>query len=84
MRLDEGCSYAVRKGDYVGEIFVYIRKTNATYDFLSIPKMENRYVPSEKLKFGLNEKILDFVERIPKDVFYLVKAQFEKNASRIK
>lgn len=84
MIFEKGCSYAVHGGDYVGEIFVYVRKTKSTYDFLSIPKMENRYVPLDKLKIGVDNKILKFVERIPRNVFTVVRAQFEKNAASIK
>jgi len=84
MKLEEGCSYAVQGGDYVGEIFIYVRRTSSTYDFLSIPKMENRYVNDDMLRLGLDENLLDFVEKIPNDVFSVVKAQFEKNSQMTK
>lgn len=79
MTLEEGSSYAVQSGDYVGEVFIFVRRTPLTYDFLSIPVMENRYVNEQKMKIGIDEKILDFIEKVPRDVFEVVKAQFEKN-----
>lgn len=84
MKLEAGCSYAVHGGDYIGEIFIYVRKTPSTYAFLSIPKMENRYVESSMFELGLNENLLHFVEKIPPDVFSLVAAQFESNNNLIK
>jgi hypothetical protein len=72
-------SYAVTTGTYVGEILVYIGETETDYRFISIPKNVNRNVPKEKFEYGLDSKIVEFVEKIPNKVFKILEKQFEFN-----
>lgn len=70
--------YAVEHGDFVGEFFVYITtNSNGSYDFLSLPKMQKRTVPQESFVSGIKNKIINFVEKLPKQVYKLCVAQYE-------
>ena len=41
--------------------------------------MKIRTVPHDKFKFGLDNKIIDIVERLPKKVFNVCTVQYNKN-----
>jgi hypothetical protein len=45
--------------------------------------MTIREVPIDKFKFGLTEKIIDIVQKIPSNVYNVCKAQYTKNKSLI-
>lgn len=78
------CSYAVKHGYYAGEILIFIRKQVDSYEFLSIPKMLNRSIPCDNFNYGWGNGIIDFVEKIPKDVYKVITRQFENNINTIK
>jgi hypothetical protein len=75
------CIYAVNQGAYVGEMFVFIKQQGDLYMFLSIPNNVNRVIPKEKFDFGIQNGILQFVEKTPADVYIVTIKQFEKNES---
>jgi hypothetical protein len=75
----KGNIYAVGTGSFVGEMFVFIEETSDTYEFISIPKNENRSVPKEKFHFGIKNKIVEYVEEIDKNVLVLLEKQFVFN-----
>ncbi len=75
--IKEGSSYAVLKGDYYGEIFVLIEHKDNDLFFVSIPNMKVRKVDCEKFKFGIENKILDFIEVVPNGPYKLLKAHAE-------
>jgi len=77
----EGTVYAITKGTYLGELFVHIEKKGDMYYFLSLPDMKIRTVPTDKFKLGLDSKIIDIVERLPKKVYNICKLQYNKNIS---
>ena len=77
-------AYSVGTGIFVGEIFVFVQETKDEYEFISIPKNINRYVPKEKFDVGLEYKILDYVGPIEENVFSLLKKQFEFNKNSAK
>lgn len=79
IKLEKGSSYAVLHGDYVGEIFVYFFDDSLKFYFVSIPKMEIRVVGKDKFQEGIDENILDFVNILPKDVYYVIEAHGKKN-----
>ena len=74
-----GDSYAVTTGTYVGEIFIYIKTVNKAHCFLSIPKMLNREVPEDKFKYAKDNKVIEFLECVPKNERILCKLQYEYN-----
>ena len=76
---EQGDAYAVTGGAYLGEFFVCIEKVKGEYKFLSLPSMEMRTVPNDKLKLGVKDKVLDLVEPLPKDVLKVCLAQYRKS-----
>jgi len=79
MDLIKGNVYAVGTGSFVGEMFVFMIELQDTYEFISIPKNENRSVPKDKFEFGLKNNILEYVNEIDKDVLVLLEKQFVFN-----
>jgi hypothetical protein len=71
--------YAVCGGKYLGEMFVFMEKQDTEYCFLSLPDMKIRQVPIEKFDMGLKEKILDTVNKLPKDVYDTCQKQYKIN-----
>ena len=71
--------YAVETGDYVGKMFAVVDPKKDTIGCLILPQMENVNVPIESFDNGRNEDIIKFVERLPKDVYSVVEAQYKKN-----
>jgi hypothetical protein len=72
--LEKGSCYAVLKGDYHGEIFVFFKQENELLFFVTLPKMEIRKVDTAKFEIGLKEKILDFINILPKNVFKVIES----------
>lgn len=71
--------YAVTGGIYLGELLVYMDASQTDYCFLSLPIMKNRLIPREKFDFGISEKVVDVIEKLPRKVYNVCKAQFTKN-----
>ena len=78
--------YAITGGVFLGEMFTLMenKKSSREYIFLSLPDMLHRTVSYEKFKFGLENKIIDIVEKIPKDVYSTCKKQYEANLKAAK
>lgn len=79
-----GNTYACVTGDHVGKILIFVEKNSDSYGFLTIPNMQNLWVPKEKFDFGLDDDIIDYIERVPKDVRTVAIAQFKKNAEEFR
>ena len=79
MNLQPRQSFAVKRGIYAGEIMIFVEKTENHYNFLSIPVMQNRRIPTDKFESGWNNGIIEFVEIIPAEVYETVNQQFKKN-----
>lgn len=71
--------FAVTTGLYIGEFFVFMEETKDAYMFLSLPKMLIRSVPKENYHHAIQNKIISFVELLPKEVFDLCQLQYKKN-----
>ena len=78
---DIGKLYAVHHGDYAGQLFCLVTKTETTNNFLAMPEMKNIEVPNKDFSEGLDKEIIKYVETLPNDVFEVVKAQYEKNSN---
>jgi hypothetical protein len=74
-----GDVFAVSMGDYTGQMLVFIKKTDDNFWFLSMPKMQNQEMPLDKFDFGLEHGIIEYVERLPKSVRDITRAQFTQN-----
>jgi hypothetical protein len=46
-----------------------------------MPEMKNIEVPKKDFDNGFAKDIIQFVEKLPKDVFDVIKAQYEKNSN---
>lgn len=68
--------YAVLKGSYAGEYLVFVKEQEKTYTFLSLPGKIILTVPRDSFDNGFNNKILDYVERLPKSVFKVVESEY--------
>jgi len=71
--------YAVETGDYVGEMFAIVDPNDTIIGCLALPRMENIEVPIESFDTGRNDDIIKFVEKLPKDVYSVIEAQYKKN-----
>jgi len=72
--IEKGSSYGVLRGDYHGEIFVFFKQDDDILFFVSLPKMELRKVDIAKFNIGLSEKILDFINILPKNIYKVIEA----------
>ena len=75
--------YAVTAGALLGELIVYIEKDEADYCFLSLPEMNIRKIPKDKFYFGIDNKIVDVVEKMPASVYSVCRLQYVKNIGKI-
>ena len=71
--------YAVEQGDYVGRMFAIVDPRDDVIGCLSLPQMENIEVPIESFDTGRNDDIIKFVEKLPRDVYSVIEAQYKKN-----
>ena len=71
--------YAIETGDYVGKMFAVVDPKKEAIGCLILPQMENIDVPIESFDNGRNNDIIKFVEKLPKDVYSVVEAQYRKN-----
>lgn len=77
--ITEGKVYACTVGDYVGQLLIFIEKTDTEYGFLTIPTMENKWIPKDVFDSGLKNGIVEYVEKLPRYVRKTSKAQFTEN-----
>jgi len=75
----EGNLYGCTAGDYVGSMLMFIEKDETNYGFLRIPTMENMWITKEKFDFGVEQSIIEYIERVPKYVRQTSKAKFNEN-----
>lgn len=71
--------YAVQAGDYVGQMFIVCEVTDNEVGCLSVPEMSNVKVPKESWNTGRNSDIIEYVEKMSKDIFKVCSAQYTKN-----
>ncbi|NDG29106.1 hypothetical protein EB118_03275 [bacterium] len=74
----KGFVYAIVTGKYAGQLFVYIETNKHEHKFLSLPEMVQRTVPQDNFEFGLVNKIIDIVERLPRDIYNTCVKQYRK------
>lgn len=78
-----GNAYAVQTGDYAGQLFIFIKKSENFYEFLSTPLMENRKVPVSEFDFALKNDIIEYVKRVPRYVRNIARLKFKENESTV-
>ena len=75
--------YAVTAGKFLGELLVYAEQESTNFIFLSLPTMKVRHIPIEKFEAGLNDKIVEAVEKLPEYVHRTCMQQYKKNKTTI-
>ena len=74
--------YAVNEGSYKGEFFVYINKDDNNYYFLSLPHNNAVVITIDEFNTGLEKNIIQFLEKIPSNVYEICKAQYNEAKSK--
>ena len=74
--------YAIREGSYKGNFFVYIGQDDENYNFLCLPDNEPIEVPKEKFNKGIQEKIVDYIEKLPHNVYEICCAQYNESKAK--
>ena len=79
----EGMLYFVNGGKYKGDYYVIVDERNGVYVMFNLTPGNDGVkvfeVPREKLLSGVNEKIVDFVERLPYNIYIDCKSVYLKN-----
>jgi len=79
----EGMLYFVNGGKYKGDYYVIVDERNNNYVMFNLTPGNDGVkvfeVPREKLLSGVNEKIVDFVERLPYNIYIDCKSVYLKN-----
>lgn len=78
-KLKRGDLYAVHTGSYAGEMLLYIKQEKNTCCFLSIPNLINRNIDNPVVIRGIEGKILQYVENVPKYVLKTSIKQYNYN-----
>jgi hypothetical protein len=78
-----GKVYAVTTGQYVGQMLCFVEKKDGKYGFLSIPTMKNHWLDIKEFDHAIDNKIIEFVEKIPSEIKKVTKAQFQKNETGV-
>lgn len=76
-KIKKGDVYAVQTGDFVGQLFNFIKKDGDDYVFLSVPDIKIQRVPIEKFDFAKEHEIIEFVEHLPKNIRSVIEAQYK-------
>lgn len=73
--------YAVTRGDYMGEFFIFLFeevKIPGMYTIFSLPDKKIKYISEEDITEGFKQGILDFVKKIPKAYYNVCLAEFRE------
>jgi hypothetical protein len=71
--------FAVQTGDYAGQMFIVVDVNKDHIGCLSVPTMENVKIPFNSFETGRNNDIIKFVEQLPREVYKVSEAQYNKN-----
>jgi hypothetical protein len=79
----EGMLYFVNGGKYKGDYYVIVGESQGNYIMYNLTPgndgVKTFEVPREKLFSGVNEKIVDFIERLPYNIYIDCKNVYLKN-----
>ena len=77
-----GSVYACQTGDHAGKLLIFMDdKVDqfGHYGFITTPELENLWIPEEQFDLGLENEIIEYVEKVPRFVRKTLKAKFEEN-----
>ena len=74
-----GNIYVVDAGTYGGDYLVLIEIDNIKkrFNFLTLPDLIKRDIEFDVFERGFNNKVVNFIEKLPKTVFDTCKLQYE-------
>jgi len=81
-KIKKGDVYAVQAGDFVGQFFNYVTKSDDCYHFLSTPLMEIQKVPKKEFDFAKEQGIIEYVETLPRNIFKVIQAEYEHQSKK--
>lgn len=70
--------FAVRQGEYKGHFFVFVSETDDKYNFLVLPYNTTINVPKDQFEQGIENKIVDYIEKLPNNVHEICCAQYNE------
>ena len=79
--VNHGSVYAVLEGTRKGDFLVVVNTYSHKFDFLALPSMEPVTIARDDVDEGIQKKILEYVEKLPDDVYNVCIAQYEKSNS---
>ena len=74
--------FAVREGTHKGSFFVYISTTEDEYNFLVLPDNTVENIKIEQFKQGVSKKIVDYIEKLPNNVYEICRAQYNESKAK--
>ena len=76
------CCYAITQGKHKGSFFVYMYHDDNKFCFLSLPDNTPIDVPADVFLQGIDSKIVEYIEKLPYNVYEICKAQFNETKSK--
>ena len=76
------CCYAIIQGKYKGNFFVYINHDEDNFNFLSLPENQPFTIPTPVFKQGLKSKIVEYIEKLPYNVYEICVAQYNETTAK--
>jgi hypothetical protein len=80
-KIKKGDTYAVKAGDFVGQLFTFVEKSGNDYIFLSTPLLEIQKIPKEKVDFAIEQDIIEYIENLPRHIFKVIKAEYKHQSN---
>ena len=68
--------YCILGGNYGGEFFVFLEEAENNFTFISLPNKEVRHVPKNSFNMGIKNKLVEYIECLPKRVFKVVEKEY--------
>lgn len=80
--IQPGSIYGVSSGKFTGKFFVYMEEADGDKWFLVLPDMTTQRIPDDKFKTGIDNKIIELQEVLPRKVYNICKQQYEKSSTK--
>jgi len=74
--------YAVREGSYKGHFLVFVSETGDDLNFLILPDNDVMSVPKDEFVEGVNKKIVDYIQKLPNNVYEICCAQYNESKAK--
>lgn len=74
---EPGHIFVVGAGTYGGDYLVLIEQTLKDFIFLVLPEMQKRVIDRETFQRGIDNKVVECIEKLPAYAFNACKIQFE-------